>query len=177
MPNPIVIKESNITLSFPDENQVFRFENCQGYKEIEQNLAEIDVCWFDTPNNTLYLVELKCISALSKQTSNTQKSTAEALVKKLVKKSKDATAMLAAVLLNTDQGNRIAKCFNFTITTETVIKLISIIELEDKYTSYVNSVNTSYKTKFKSYKQLFGLNTSIVLTKKQAINKFDWVIS
>lgn len=31
MPNPITINESNITLTFPNEEQVFRFQDCQGY--------------------------------------------------------------------------------------------------------------------------------------------------
>ena len=37
----MAITESSITLNFPDNNY-FRFEDCQGYKDIQDNLKEMD---------------------------------------------------------------------------------------------------------------------------------------
>ena len=53
-----MLTESNITLNFPDNNY-FRIQDCEGYKEIQHNLKEMDACWFNNEENILYLIELK----------------------------------------------------------------------------------------------------------------------
>lgn len=47
-----------LSLNFPDNNY-FRLCDCDGYKEIQNNFAEMDVCWYDQTNDTLYIIELK----------------------------------------------------------------------------------------------------------------------
>jgi hypothetical protein len=52
------ITESSVTLNFPDNNY-FRLCDCDGYKAIQNNFAEMDACWYDQKEDKLYLVELK----------------------------------------------------------------------------------------------------------------------
>ena len=52
------ITESGITLNFPDNNY-FRLGGCDGYKKIQNNFSEMDACWYDQANDTLYIIELK----------------------------------------------------------------------------------------------------------------------
>ena len=54
----MAIEESSIVLDFPDNNY-FRLQDCEGYKQIQHNLKEIDVCWYDANSDILYLIELK----------------------------------------------------------------------------------------------------------------------
>lgn len=51
------ITESEISLNFPDD-KFFRFENCDGHKNLS-NIKEMDACWYDQQNDTLYIIELK----------------------------------------------------------------------------------------------------------------------
>ena len=39
----MAITESSITLNFPDNNY-FRFQDCKGYKDIQDNFKEMDAC-------------------------------------------------------------------------------------------------------------------------------------
>lgn len=52
------ITESSITLNFPDNNY-FRFQDCNGYKTIQNNFKEMDACWYDQASDILYIIELK----------------------------------------------------------------------------------------------------------------------
>ncbi len=54
----MAIEESSIVLDFPDNNY-FRLQGCEGYKRIQDNLKEMDVCWYDSNSDVLYLIELK----------------------------------------------------------------------------------------------------------------------
>lgn len=188
MPKPIIIEESNIKLSFPDEQQVFRFENCAGYKEVKGiGIKEMDVCWYDAPNNALYLIELKNWGdgilteekdgvlnqeEISKKRTGIYKSR----LHELVEKSKDASHMLAAMLLKTSQGERINNCAPFKINKATTFHFINIINWTNQDITPIMSIYTEYKRRFAGYRKLFSYRTPIILTKKQAIEKFDWVI-
>jgi hypothetical protein len=47
------ITESSVTLNFPDNNY-FRLCDCDGYKAIQNNFAEMDVCWYDQKKVSVY---------------------------------------------------------------------------------------------------------------------------
>ena len=52
--------ESGITIDLPDEIEFFCFENCEGYRILSgYHFKEMDIGWYDSSENTLYLVELK----------------------------------------------------------------------------------------------------------------------
>lgn len=180
---PIV--ESAITLDFPDNNY-FRLCDCEGYKQIQDNLSEMDVCWYDQENDELYIIELKNWennqlieetdpSYSQEQIAEMKRGISAYRVRNLLKKSVDTACMFISILLGKDYGNNIQLCSPFTITTSTKIKFLSIINWTDFDSTYISNINTQYKSKFNSYAKLFGIKTFLVLTKEKAIERFEWV--
>lgn len=180
---PII--ESSVTLNFPDNNY-FRLCDCDGYKALQNNFAEMDVCWFDQTNDILYLIELKNWenNTLAEESDPTYTSEQIQVMKEgisnyrirnLLKKSVDTTCMFMSILLGSQYSNKIQRCSPFTISNNTTIKLLSIINWTDTDSTYISAINTQYKSKFNSYAKLFDIKTFIVLTKDKASELFDWI--
>ncbi len=181
----IPITESGITLNFPDNNY-FRLGDCEGYKKIQNNFSEIDACWYDQANDTLYLIELKDWGNNNLQEENDpnfsqikisemKKGISDYRIYNLLKKSIDTTCMFMSILLGKPYAADIQACSPFTITNNTKIKLLSIINWTDHDSSYISAMNTAYKSKFNSYAKLFDIKTFLVLTKEKAAEKFNWI--
>jgi hypothetical protein len=179
------ITESSITLNFPDNNY-FRLCDCDGYKAIQNNFAEMDACWYDQTNDILYIIELKNWGNNSlTEESDPNYAPEKILIMKegisnyrignLLKKSVDTTCMFMSILLGKVNGNKIQQCAPFKIKNTTTIKLLSIINWTDTDITYISNINTQYKSKFLSYAKLFDIKTFLVLSKKQASEKFSWI--
>jgi hypothetical protein len=182
----MAITESSITLLFPDNN-FFRFENCRGYKEIQNNFKEMDVCWYEQITDTLYIIELKdwkdgklmeesdpSISA--QQIKEMKEGISKFQINTLVKKSVDSVCMFMSMLLEKPYSSNIQTCSPFKISKSTKIKLLSIINWTSTDVSYIANVNTEYRAKMNPYAKLFGIQTFLVMTKAQALQKFDWIM-
>lgn len=179
------ITESAITLNFPDENY-FRLGDCEGYKAIQNNFSEMDACWYDVSNDTLYIIELKNWENNSLKEENDISNSVEKIqemkngisefrVRNLLKKSIDSTCMFMSILLEKRNGIKIQNCSPFIISTNTTIKLLSIINWTDFDYSYISNINTQYRSKFNSYAKLFDIKTFLVLPKNKAMEFFDWI--
>lgn len=179
------ITESSITLNFPDDNY-FRLGDCVGYKQIQQNFSEMDVCWYDRVNNVLYLIELKDWKNnqlleeddpnISREEINQKKKgISDYRIYNLFKKSVDTTCMFMSILLQKPYSIHLQACSPFVITNTTTIKLLSIINWTDTDSSYIANINTEYKSKFHPYAKLFNIKTFLVLTKEKAAEIFNWV--
>lgn len=180
----MTITESSITLNFPDNN-FFRFENCNGHKQLN-HIKEMDVCWYDKAEDILYIIELKNWEnnrlieeddlTISKEViDKNKKNISEHRVNELWKKSLDSVCMFTSILLKRPFSSEIQQCSPFTITAKTTIILLSIINWTEIDSTYISMINAAYKSKFNSYAKLFGIKTFLVLSKKQASNKFSWV--
>jgi hypothetical protein len=164
------ITESLITLNFPDNNY-FRFQDCRGYKDIQNHFKEMDVCWYDESKDILYLIELKDWSIAN--LSNSEYS--DKRIWDLVKKSVDSVSMIISILLQKPYSTSIQDCLPFSISRETKIKLLSIVHCNDADKVFIATVNTEYKSRFNAYAKLFDVNTFVVLTKDRATQLFDWI--
>lgn len=179
------ITESSVTLNFPDNNY-FRLGDCDGYKAIQNNFAEMDACWYDQANDILYIIELKNWENNSLAEERDPNYTPEQIqrmkegisnyrIRNLLKKSIDTTCMFMSILLGKVNGIKIQQCLPFTISNNTTIKLISIINWTDTDSTYISNINTQYKSKFNSYAKLFDIKTFLVLTKDKASELFTWI--
>ncbi|MBC7554913.1 MAG: hypothetical protein H7257_13150 [Taibaiella sp.] len=177
------VEESGITLNFPDNNY-FRFQDCNGYLQIQSNFREMDACWYDQHNDTLYLIELKDWGDGILNEERDAKFSAEyveklknditnARIRVLFEKSLDS--MIISVLLNKPYSVNIQRCIPFNISNSTTIKLLSIINWTDSDLTYLSSVQSAYKSHFRPYATLFGIRSFVVMTKTQAINLFAWI--
>lgn len=179
------ISESGIVLNFPDKN-VFRFENCQGYKNIQDNFKEMDVCWYEKNTDTLFLIELKdwrdgkLIEEITKSISfdeikEIKLSISKSNIDMLFKKSVDSISMIASVLLKTPYSQEIKACMPFEIKNDTKIVFLNIINWTNPDVTYILNINDAYKSKFKSYAKLFNVKSFQVMTKNIASKKFSWI--
>jgi hypothetical protein len=179
------ITESGITLNFPDNNY-FRFEDCEGYKDIQDHFKEMDVCWHDQVNDILYVIELKDwkngklieegdSSYSPQQIQDMRGGISKSNINILVKKSVDSASMFMSVLLQKPYAANIQFCSPFTITHNTQIKLLSIINWTNPDTTYISNIHTAYQSKFRPYAKLFDIKVYIVLTKDKAMQAFDWI--
>ncbi len=179
------ITESSITLNFPDNN-FFRFEDCKGYKDIQNNFKEMDACWYEQTTDTLYIIELKnwgngklieeddpdfSVEKIKEMKDGISKSN----INVLVKKSVDSVSMFISILLEKPYSINIQNCFPFKISKTTKIKLLSIVNWTNPDTAHIAFINTEYKSKFMPYAKLFDIQTFVVMTKNQAQEKYDWV--
>jgi hypothetical protein len=165
------ITESSITLNFPDNNY-FRFQDCNGYKTIQNHFKEMDACWYDQASDILYMIELKdwSIANLTDSTFSDKR------IWDLVKKSVDSVCMFMAIILGKPHSDSIQSCSPFTISATTKIKLLSIVNCNASDTAYISTINTEYKSRFGSYAKLFEIDAFLVLTKDRAMLRFNWVI-
>lgn len=181
----MAITESSITLNFPDNN-FFRFQDCQGYKNIQNHFKEMDACWYDQATDTLYLIELKNWgnNVLAEENNpnftvaeiaEMKKAITEHRIKELFKKSVDSVCMFMPILLNKPYSSNIQTCSPFTITQTTQIKLLSIINWTSNDITYLSSVKSAYQSRFNAYAKLFNIKAFVVLTKDQASQIYSWI--
>ena len=141
------ITESNITLNFPDDNY-FRFENCQGYKDIQNNFKEMDACWYDQAKDILYIIELKDWhdgklkeendpNVSQEVIAENKKGISKYRINVLLKKSIDSLSMFLSILLDKQYASKIQSCMPFSITNVTKIKLLSIINWTNPDPTYI----------------------------------------
>jgi hypothetical protein len=179
------ITESSITLNFPDSN-FFRFEDCQGYKAIQNNFKEMDVCWYEQATDTLYIIELKNWenNNLNEEKDGTisleeigkiKKKISSYRIDNLFKKSIDSVSMFMSILLEKPYSSTIQSCSPFTITQTTKIKLLSIINWTSADPTYIATINSEYKSRFKPYAKLYDIKTFVVMTKQQATQVYNWI--
>ncbi len=179
------ITESGITLNFPDNNY-FRFEDCQGYKEIQNHFKEMDACWYEQATDTLYIIELKDWhngklieesdpNFSPQKIAEIKQNISKSNINILVKKSIDSASMFISILLGKPHSTKINVCAPFNITNTTKIKLLSIINWTNPDVTYIATVNTEYKTRFASYAKLFDIKVFVVMTKEKASELFSWI--
>lgn len=178
------LKESSITLEFPDNNY-FRICDCKEYRKLN-GIREMDICWYDKNENKLFLIELKDWGNASIDEEGDKsipqniidekkKGIEKYRVKNLFEKSIDSMSIFSSILLDRSCGRRIQNDIPFEIDSETKFILISIVNWSDNDESYISNVNTSYKSKFNSYAKLFGVTKYLVLTKRIAMKYFSWI--
>jgi hypothetical protein len=160
--------ESNITLEFPD-TQFFRFQDCPGYQKLSgYHFKEMDACWVDKNTNTLWVIELKDFSLA---TGLNKAATIEEKTWELVKKAVDSLVMLLSIRHQYPYGVQdFAPCLPNGISSEHMqtYKLITIIKCSSSQEADVQLINNSFKSKFKAYAQLFGINSYTVLSHASA---------
>ena len=153
-----------------------------------EGIREMDVCWYNTIENALYLIEVKdwgdgilieekAKSEPKDEIEKKKRGIYQDRMYVLLKKSIDSAVMLAAMRLETSQGRRINASISSDIqlNSNTTFHFINIINWTNVDITPISTLHTLYKSKFKGYRKLFGFRTPITLTKQQAIARFSWV--
>jgi len=105
----MILTESGITVDTKDFN-TFKLENCKAFKQLTGlgSFKEMDIGWYNSDNDTLFLVELKEFSKVSKE------EFAEKWNYEFVKKTLDCLLMTIAVQIPTQYANGLKQCFGGT---------------------------------------------------------------
>ena len=158
------ITESSVTLNFPDNNYL-------GY-----------VIVMVTKQFRIILPKWMFVGMIRRRINYTyeqikvmKEGISNYRIRNLVKKSVDTSCMFMSILLGKTHGNKIQQCSPFTISKNTKIILLSIINWTETDSTYISMMNTQYKSKFNSYAKLFDIKTFMVLTKDKASKLFTWI--
>lgn len=157
--------QSNITLSFPDQN-FFRFSGCAGYTQLSgNNFKEMDACWYDAHANLYWLFELKNYSMASIASAETVEQKAWDMVKKAI----DSLMMFLSGKHGYAHSASLNPCFPIVPNPATQFKFITIVHCEAAQIADVQLINESFRRKFKPYAQLFDIKHYSVLEHRQAM--------
>lgn len=162
--------ESSITLDFPDDN-CFRFQDCTIYKPLSGfKFKEMDACWMDVENLTLYIIELKDFN----EGNIEDKEIAAKKIHELFKKSVDSLQMVLANHIATDHGKKLDQDLDFYLPRVKKMVFISILNIKESQKPDLNFIRDRYKLLFKAYENLFDLKSTVISYEK-AKEKFTWV--
>ena len=158
--------ESGITIDLPDDVEWFCFKNCDGYQKLSGHFfREMDIGWYDSSEDTLYLIELKDFT----QKNIKNKDIAKQIVFDLVKKSIDSIAMIMAVKADTPYSSRISPCLppSFNIGTSKIM-MIHIINCSEDRKTDIQFLRDKFQERFEAYKKLFEVKYCTVVSVQQA---------
>jgi hypothetical protein len=158
--------ESGITIDLPNDVEFFCFENCNGYRMLSGNhFKEMDIGWYDSSENILYLIELKDFTKKNLRDRNIAKQ----VVFDLVKKSVDSMAMIMAVKAGTHYSSKIQPCLppSFNVSTSK-IKMIHIINCSEDRKTDIQFLRDKFQEHFEAYKKLFDVENCTVVSVQQA---------
>ncbi|MFN0036810.1 MAG: hypothetical protein ACKVUS_17245 [Saprospiraceae bacterium] len=157
--------ESSITLNFPDNN-FFRFSTCQGYTSLSGNhFKEMDACWYDAAGNFYWLIELKDYSLASIAAAETIEQKAWDIVKKAV----DSLSMFLSSKHRYGYAANLDPCFPKAPDAKTQFKFVTIVHCDTSQIGDVQLLHNSFRSKFKPYANLFGINYFAVVEHTQAM--------
>jgi hypothetical protein len=157
--------ESNITLNFPDNNY-FRFADCEGFKTLSGNYyKEMDGCWYDAVENTYWLFELKDYSLAAIDANENIDSRAWDITKKAI----DSLLMFLSNKHNYPFGSNFDPCFPEKPNNLTRFKLVTIVHCNAHQKESVQLINEKFRSRFKSYALLFGIEYYSVVEHSIAI--------
>jgi hypothetical protein len=165
--------ESNITLNFPDEN-FFRFAGCAGYAVLSGNhFKEMDACWFDAKRNLYWLIELKDFTSATLATPETIEQKSWDIVKKAV----DSLCMFLSSKHGYSHWENFGRCFPVDPNDATQFKLVTIVKCSPGQKTDVPLINNKFRSKFKPYADLFGIQYYAVIEHSAAIRNIrDYTI-
>jgi len=127
----------------------------------------MDACWFDTGANLYWLIELKDFSLANLTTpENIEKKSWD-----MVKKAVDSLCMFLSSKHGYPHAANLNPCFNAPPPNNTTqFKFITIVHCDASQKADVQLINEKFKSKFKPYAKLFGINNYAVVEYSSAKN-------
>ncbi len=164
-----VYQESGLQIILP-EGDSFRFQDCPSYRTLSgQSLCEMDFCWWDTGENSLWLLEVKDYSRLTPQ-----QRLPDELLDKLINKATDSLLILASVWFGSLKGQQICgdlplSCRSFPERPKN-IKIFFILKLTDQNIKLqLSPLRTRLRTKLIGRLSLFDISNVTLTDHETAI--------
>jgi hypothetical protein len=166
-------EENGIWINFPDANY-FQFQAMPSYQGISsQSVKEMDFGWFDAPNDTLYLVELKAYyhpgNPMHRPTDLSDGDVRETKLQELREKSIHSLSML----YNTRSPVRAA--LPLAHLSGKKLRLIHILSIPNGLISYLLMMQDLLRHQLKPYAAIFDINSVAIIDYETACSLFTWV--
>lgn len=155
--------ETGITVNFPTRDY-YQFESCPEYQKVSgDGVKEMDFIWYDTTDNTVWLVELKGFYFPENEKHvSTDLGDQEVLSKKL--QELEAKALHSLVMLATKRTN-LHQCAGAALKKQK-IKLMFILEVIPQQESYLTFIRASIEDTLKPFLRLFAVESVMVVNQE-----------
>ncbi len=172
----MIIEENGVKVKFPDDNY-FEFGNCSAYQKIiADGVKEVDVCWFDTSQNTLWLVELKAfhnpenLKYLAQDLADT--TILDYWLTELVNKS------IHAVCMSLTNRSQTQSCMKSIPDNNTKINIVHLLKVVPGQDAYLNPMQDKLRNRLKAYSAIFNISGIAIISYDFAIkNKtLNWIV-
>ncbi len=176
MPVPMPFEENGVRVHFPDDN-TFRLSDCDAYIAIKsKRVKEMDICWFDLDNHTLWLVELKAFfnpaNPQYKNKDMAESGIIESVMAELLDKSIHTICQV-----NSDRAGT-KSCIGHPVGVHTSIKLVHLVKTMPGQDTYLNQVQDQLRKEIRPYSAIFNIESVVVLSYEWARNNqiLSWIV-
>lgn len=171
-----IIEENGVSVRFPDDNYM-QFGQCSAYKKINsQGAKEMDVCWFDTSVNTLWLVEFKAFySSDNPHYFQRDLSDSNEVADWLTKLTEKSIHTVAMSLTNRSLTQSCLPEIPDNNTTINVIHLVKVIPGQD---TYLDPLQDKLRLRLKPYKAIFNISAISIISYDFAVKNqlLSWIV-
>jgi hypothetical protein len=172
----MIIEENGVRVSVPDDNY-FQFGKCDAYIAINgQDVKEMDVCWYETGTDTLWLVELKAFDNPANVKYQQQDLNNPQIVEYWLSELEKKT--IHAVCMSTINRSQTQSCMTQIPTNSTKIKVVHLLKVIPGQDSYLNPMQDMLRAKLRPYSAIFNISGISVISYDYAVqrNLLNWII-
>jgi hypothetical protein len=158
-----IIEENGVKVRFPDNNY-FQFGACIPYQKIKgHGVKETDICWFDTNNDTLWLVELKAFdnpANLKYQTQDLSDSNrVEYWLTELANKS------IHSICMSLTNRSATQSCMPSIPNNNTKIRIVHLLKVMPGQESYLDPMQDKLRNSLKPYTAIFNISAISIISR------------
>lgn len=176
MPTPMPFEENGVRVNFPDTNH-FRLSDCQAHIILSgRGVKEMDIGWYDTTANTLWLVEMKGYynpaNPRHQPKDLSDQDIVDNMLEELVGKSIHTICQLT-----TDRAGT-KSCVAQPITDDTAIKLVHLIRVMPGQDAYLNPLQDAIRAKLSPYIAIYNIAAVTIISYDLAVANrlLSWIV-
>lgn len=176
MPVLMPFTENGLSVHFPDNN-TFRLSDCRAHIAIKsKSVKEMDIGWFDTVSNTLWLVELKAFHNPDNILHSTKDLSKSAIVDRVIE-----DLLLKSIhticQVNTDRADTMS-CLPQPLEKSTFIKVVHLIRTMPGQDDYLNPMQDKLRVKLSPLIAIFNIHSVTIISYDNAVSKnlLPWVV-
>jgi hypothetical protein len=157
----MTVSENGITLNFPTD-LVFQLDQCAGYLQLKSHsVKEMDVCWFDREENTLWSIEMKSFTNLAGHPQyNEQDVSRRNILDYWLTELYNKTIHTLCMLETNRSGTKDCRLEGITDTTK--YKLIHLLHVKGGQEEYLQQMQDELRSKLKPFLAIFRSTVAIV---------------
>mgnify|MGYP001213422668 CR=1 FL=1 len=176
MPLPMPFEENGVRVDFPDANN-FRLSDCEAYKAIKsKGVKEMDIGWFDTTSNTLWLVELKGFHNPANIKHQPKDLSNPTIVGSVMEELLDKSIHTICQVTTDRAGTK--SCVGQPIADDTAIKIVHLIRVMPGQDAYLDPMQDAIRNKLRPFIAIYNIGAVAVISYDYAVSNrlLNWII-